>query len=108
MIEEFFCFKCGLPDTTANMETLHVPDGDGGFYSIEFHAHPVCQGRQQGLNENYNAARLIVALHKLIDEIEVRAKNPRMAISGAPGCLAQQSRRVTIERPAKRCRSPDR
>ena len=74
MIEECFCFKCGLPDDTANMEELHVPDGDGGFYSIEFHAHPMCHARRQGLEGNYNVGRLIPVLHKLIDEIEAKRK----------------------------------
>jgi hypothetical protein len=74
MIEECFCFKCGLPDDIANMEELYVPDGDGGFYSIECHAHPMCQGRHQGLEGNYNVARLIPVLHKLIEEIEAKRK----------------------------------
>jgi len=74
MIEECFCFKCGLPDDIANMEELHVSDGDGGFYSIDFHAHPTCQAGHKGLEENYNRARLIPILHKLIDEIKVKRK----------------------------------
>jgi hypothetical protein len=74
MIEEFFCFKCGLPDDAANMEELYVADGDGGFYSIEFYAHPMCQAGHQGLEESHNVAGLIPALHKLIDEIEAKRK----------------------------------
>jgi hypothetical protein len=74
MIEECFCFNCGLPDDTANMEQLYVPDGDGGYYSIEFHAHPTCQVRGRGLEEDCNMARLIPVLHKLIDEIEAKQR----------------------------------
>ena len=73
MIDEFFCFKCGLPDNTTNMEEIYVADGDGGFYSIEFYAHPMCHGHQ-GLEESYNVVRLIPVLHKLIDEIEAKRK----------------------------------
>jgi len=75
MSEEFFCFKCGLPDDTTNMEALYVADGDGGFYSIKFHTHPMCQARHQGLEGNYNAARLVPVLHKLVDEIETKRKS---------------------------------
>jgi len=74
MMDECFCFKCGLPDDTANMEELYVPDGGGGYYSIEFHAHPMCQVRDCRLEENYNVALLIPVLHKLIDEIEAKQR----------------------------------
>jgi hypothetical protein len=74
MVEECFCFECGLPDDTANMEELYVPDENGGYYSIEFHAHSMYQARGRGLEENCNMARLIPVLHKLMEEIDEKQR----------------------------------